>query len=153
MNLENGAPAPDFDLVDQHGQRFRLSACLSEKAVLLVFFPFAFSGVCSGELTGFRDHLGRFETAETTLMTISCDPMFSLRAMADRDGLFFPMLSDFWPHGAVASAYQVFDEQAGCPRRSSYVVDKAGRVRWSVHNASGQARDLAEQATQLAQAV
>ncbi len=153
MSLETGAAAPDFDLVDQHGQRFRLSSYLGEKAVLLVFFPFAFSGVCTGELTGFRDQLGQFETAETTLMTISCDPMFSLRAMADRDGLFFPMLSDFWPHGAVASAYRVFDEMVGCPRRSSYVVDKAGRVHWSVHNASGQARDLAEQSNQLAQAV
>ncbi|MDQ6934705.1 MAG: peroxiredoxin [Actinomycetota bacterium] len=153
MSLETGAAAPDFDLVDQHGQRIRLSSHRGEKAVLLVFFPFAFSGVCTGELTGFRDQLGKFESADTTLMTVSCDPMFSLRAMADRDGLFFPMLSDFWPHGAVASAYQVFDEMVGCPRRSSYVVDKAGRVCWSVHSASGQARDLAEHAAQLAQAV
>jgi peroxiredoxin len=76
--------------------------------------------------------------------------MFALRELADRDGLEFPLLSDFWPHGAVASAYGVFDEEKGCARRSTFVVDRAGVVRWAVHNAMPDARDLAEQQRVLA---
>ena len=74
------------------------------------------------------------------------------RAFADRDALFFPLLSDFWPHGRVASAYGVFDEASGCPTRSSFVVGKDGRIAWSVHSEMGEARDLDSQATHLAQA-
>ena len=59
------------------------------------------------------------------MLAISCDPIYSMRAFADQDGLNFPLLSDFWPHGEVSRAYDVFDELKGCPRRSSYVVDKA----------------------------
>ncbi|RZL67782.1 MAG: redoxin domain-containing protein, partial [Rhodococcus sp. (in: high G+C Gram-positive bacteria)] len=111
---------------------------------------FAFSGVCTGELNGFRDQLGDFETDTTTLLTVSCDPLYSLRAFVDRDGLFFPLLSDFWPHGAVASAYDVFDDAHGHPRRSSFVIGRDGRIAWSVHNPPGEARDLTEHAVQLA---
>ena len=147
--LEIGDAAPDFTLTDQHGQAVTLSSWAGRKAVLVVFFPYAFSGVCTGELTGIRDHLGDFETDDTTVLALSCDPVFTLRALADRDGLFFPLLSDFWPHGATASAYGVLDELSGAPRRSSFVVDKQGRVRWSVHNPTGTARDLGEHATAL----
>lgn len=150
MPLQLGEQAPDFALHDQHGVEFRLSSYLGKKAVLLVFYPFAFSGVCTGELTGFRDRLGDFETADSTLMAISCDPIYSQRAFADRDGIFFPLLTDYWPHGAVAKAYGVFDEIQGCPERSSFVIDKSGIVRWSVHNEMGEARDLDTQAVQLA---
>ena len=151
MPIEIGAAAPDFTLPDQYGQDVTLSKVLADKAVLLVFYPFAFSGVCTGELTGFRDNLGDFETDTTTLLTVSCDPMYALRAFADRDGLFFPLLSDYWPHGEVATAYDVFDAEHGHPRRSSYVIGRDGRVAWSIHNEPGAARDLGEQATQLSQ--
>lgn len=151
--LNLGDLAPDFTLRDQHGQSVTLSSFRGQKAVLLVFFPFAFSGVCTGELTGFRDKLGDFETDDTTLVAISCDPIYSIRAFADADALFFPMVSDFWPHGAVASAYDVFDELTGSPRRSSFVIDKHGKVAWAMHNALGEARDLAEQAEHLSRAV
>ncbi|MGH3333047.1 MAG: redoxin domain-containing protein, partial [Nocardioidaceae bacterium] len=60
----------------------------------------------------------------------------------DRDGLDFPLLSDFWPHGAVSADYGVFDEERGCSARSTFIVDKEGVVRWSVHNALPDARDL-----------
>lgn len=153
MPLQVGDRAPDFTLPDQHGQRFRLSAHAGSKAVLIVFYPFAFSGVCTGELTGFRDRLGDFETADTTLVAISCDPMYSQRALADRDGIFFPLLADFWPHGEVARAFGVFDDVHGSPLRSSFVVDKAGVIAWAVHNEMGEARDMDIQATQLASAV
>ena len=147
MTIKVGDPAPDFELVDQHRQAMSLSEHRGTKAVLLVFYPFAFSGVCTGELSGLRDRLGDFESDDATLMTISCDPVFTQRAFADRDGLFFPLLSDYWPHGAVTSAYGVFDETSGCPTRSSFLVDKDGIVRWTVHNELGTARDLDAHAT------
>jgi len=145
-----GERAPDFTLRDQHGADFRLSDHAGSKAVLLVFYPFAFSGVCTGELTGFRDRLGDFETEDTTLAAVSCDPLYSQRAFADRDGIFFPLLADYWPHGAVASAYGVFDEEQGCPTRSSFVIGKDGLIAWSMHNEPGEARDLDIQAAHLA---
>lgn len=147
-----GDRAPDFALRDQHGAEFQLSAYAGRKAVLLVFYPFAFSGVCTGELTGFRDRLGEFETDDSTLVAVSCDPLYSQRAFADRDGIFFPLLADYWPHGAVASAYGVFDDEQGCPTRSSFVIGKDGLIRWAVHNDIGEARDLDTHATQLASA-
>ena len=149
MGLPIGAAAPDFTLVDQHGSPFRLSDLRGSKAILLAFYPFAFSGVCTGELTGFRDNLGDFETETTTLAAISCDPIYSIRVLADRDALFFPLLSDFWPHGAVASAYDVFDSAKGAPTRSSYVVDRNGLITFALHNEPGEARDLAVQAAAL----
>ena len=149
MGLPIGAEAPDFTLVDQHGSPFRLSDLRGSKSILLAFYPFAFSGVCTGELTGFRDSLGDFETDTTTLAAISCDPIYSIRMLADRDALFFPLLSDFWPNGAVASAYDVFDASKGSPTRSSYVVDRNGRITFALHNEPGEARDLGVQAAAL----
>ena len=153
MTLAIGDPAPDFTLRDQHGQEITLSSHAAGKAALVVFYPFAFSGVCTGELTGLRDRLGDFETDDTTLVALSCDPMYAQRAVADRDGIFFPLLSDFWPHGVTAKAYGVLDEISGSPKRSSFIVDKAGKVAWTVHNATGEARDLDEHAARLADLV
>ena len=152
MTLQIGDSAPDFTLQDQHGQEVRLSSYAGRKAVLVVFYPFAFTGVCTGELTGFRDRLGDFDTDTTTLVGISCDSLFTQRAFADRDAIFFPLLSDFWPHGAVASAYGVFDEAVGCALRSSYVVGRDGRISWVLHSERGEPRDLDLQAARLKQA-
>ena len=150
--MEIGDVAPDFTLRDQHGQEVRLSSYAGTKAVLLVFYPFAFTGICTGELTEFRDRLEEFETDDTTLLAISCDSMYTQRAFADRDGIFFPLLSDFWPHGAVARAYGVFDEADGSAARSSFVIGKDGTVQWVLHSARGEARDLDLQATRLKEA-
>ena len=147
--LELGGPAPDFTLRDQFGQDVTLSSYRGTKAVALVFFPYAFSGVCTGEMAGIRERLADFLTFDSEVLGISCDPVYALRAFADADGLNFPLLSDFWPHGEVSRAYGVLDERSGAPRRSSYVVDKEGHVRWAVHNASSDARDLEEHLRQL----
>ena len=147
--LELGGLAPDFTLRDQFGQDVTLSSYRGQKAVVIFFYPYAFSGVCTGEMAGIRDRLAEFLTFDTEVLAISCDPVYSLRAFADQDGLNFPLLSDFWPHGEVARAYDVFDERKGCPRRSSYVVDKDGTVRWAVHNAMPEGRDLDEHLKQL----
>ena len=147
--LSLGEQAPDFTLRDQFGQDVTLSSFRGSKAVALFFYPYAFSGVCKGELAGIRDRLAEFLTFDTELLAISCDPVYSLRAFADADGLNFPLLSDFWPHGEVSRAYDVFDPVKGCPRRSSYVIDKDGDVRWAVHNAMPEGRDLDEHLAQL----
>ncbi len=151
--LRIGDPAPDFTLRDQFGQDVSLSSYRGTKAVAMLFYPYAFSGVCTGEMAGIRDRLADLMTFDTEVLSISCDPMFALRAFADADGLNFPLLSDFWPHGEVSRAYDVFDERNGCPRRSSYVVDREGAIRWAVHNAMPEGRDLDEHLRQLADAV
>ena len=151
MTLPVGSRAPDFTLRDQFGQDVSLASFRGAKSVALVFFPFAFSGVCTGELTGIRDRLSEFLTFDTEVLAISCDPVYSLRVFADTDRLNFTLLSDFWPHGEVARTFGVFDEAAGCAERSSYVIDTQGVVRWSVHNARPEARDLDEHLRQLQQ--
>ncbi|WP_017935039.1 peroxiredoxin [Nocardioides sp. Iso805N] len=151
--LQIGGPAPDFTLRDQFGQDVTLASYRGSKAVVIFFYPYAFSGVCTGEMAGIRDRLDEFMTFETETLAISCDPMFALRAFADADGLNFPLLSDFWPHGEVARAYGVLDERSGAPRRSSYVIDKQGRVRWAVHNANAEGRDLDEHLRELSAAL
>ena len=153
MTPEIGSLAPGFALKDQHGQVVRLADFAGDRNVALVFYPFAFSRVCTGELCAVRDSLPTFESDDVAVLAVSCDPMFTLRAFADADGLTFPLLSDFWPHGEVARAYEVFDETKGCPSRSSYVVDKQGMLRWAVHNAMPEGRDLDEHLRQLSAAV
>ena len=144
-----GDEAPDFTLRDQFGQDVRLSDFRGRKAVVLMFFPFAFTGVCTGELSGVRDRLDEFLTFDTEVLAISTDATYSLRVFADTDGLNFPLLSDFWPHGAVASSYGVFDAEIGVARRSSFVVDKAGVISWAVHHELPRARDLGEHLAHL----
>jgi mycoredoxin-dependent peroxiredoxin len=140
--LEVGAQAPDFELRDQHGQRVRLSTFRGSRAVVLVFFPSAFSPVCSSELATLREAAPELDRAGVELLTVSCDPMFTLRAFSDQERIEFRMLTDFWPHGAVSSAYGVFDRDFGCSKRSTFVVDRDGRVRWLVHNAMPDPRSV-----------
>ena len=147
--LQIGGPAPDFTLRDQFGADVTLSDFHGKKAVAIFFFPFAFSGVCTGEMSGLRDRLDEFVTFDTEVLAISCDAMFAMRQFADTDRLNFPVLSDFWPHGEVAKAYDVFNDGTGAPRRSSYIIDKSGVVRWAVHNANADGRDLDEHLRQL----
>ena len=137
-----GERAPGFTLRDQNGAPVSLADFRGRQHVLLVFYPWAFSGICTGELTEIRDDLGRFVTDDVQVLTISCDAMFSLRAYADRDGYFFPLLSDFWPHGEVARAYGVFDEASGVARRGTFLVDPDGIIRWAQDTPIGERRDF-----------
>ena len=148
-----GDEAPDFTLRDQFGQDVRLSDFRGRKAVAILFFPFAFTGVCTGEMSGVRDRLDEFLTFDTEVIGVSCDSVYALRSFAETEGLNFPLLSDWWPHGAVSRAYEVFDEGRGAPRRSSYIVDRDGRLAWSVHNANPDGRDLDEHLRELHAAV
>ena len=141
MTLRPGDPAPDFTLQDTHGTPVHL-ADLRGEPVLLVFYPFAFSGICTGELCELRDNIEDFEAAGVRLLAISTDPVFALKAWQQAEGFGFDLLSDFWPHGEVARAYGVLDEENGHALRGTFLVDADGVIRWSVVNGRGQRRDL-----------
>ncbi len=136
-----GDPAPDFTLPDTHGTPVHLGD-LRGGPVLVVFYPFAFSGICTGELCELRDNLEDFEASGVTLLAVSCDSVFAQKAWAEQEGFGFDLLSDFWPHGAVARAYGVLDEETGIALRGSFLVDADGVVRWSVVNPRGRRREL-----------
>lgn len=144
MTLVIGQAAPDFELVNQHGEKVSLASFKGEKNVVVLFYPFAFSGICTGELCALRDDLSPFQNESVQLLAISCDPMFSQRAFADHEGYTFPLLSDFWPHGAVSKSYGVFNEKLGRASRGTFVIDKAGIVRWQVINGGGEARNVGD---------
>ena len=144
-----GEAAPDFELLNQFGEPVRLSE-LRGRNVVLVFFPFAFSGICTGELCEIRDNLALFEGADAAVLGISVDSKFAQRAYAEKEGYAFDLLADFWPHGAVAEQYGVFDPDSGMARRGTFIIDAGGTVRYVVVNPRGQARDFTEYRSALA---
>jgi peroxiredoxin len=143
-----GSRAPDFSTRNQYGEQVRLSDFAGRRDVVLVFYPYAFSQVCTSELAALRDRPDLLAAAE--FLAISCDPMFTLRAYSDAQGLDFSLLTDFWPHGEIASSYGVFDADRGCALRGTFVVDRTGVVRWSVVNPIPEARNPDEYAAALA---
>jgi len=151
MAVEIGDMAPDFELKDQHGAPVRLSEMRGKKNVVLVFYPLAFSGVCSTELREMRDSFPEAEREDVEVLTISVDSVHVHRAWGDSEGYEFGLLSDFWPHGAVAKSYGVFDEERGLANRGTFIIDKSGVVQWKVVNAILQARDLAAYQKALAE--
>ena len=144
-----GEAAPDFELLNQFGEPVRLSE-LRGRNVVLVFFPFAFSGICTGELCEIRDNLALFEGADAAVLGISVDSKFAQRAYAEKEGYAFDLLADFWPHGAVAEQFGVFDPDSGMARRGTFIIDAGGTVRYVVVNPRGQARDFTEYRSALA---
>lgn len=144
-----GDPAPELVLPDSHGTPVSLVG-LRGTPVMLVFFPFAFSMTCTSELGELRDSIEEFEAVGVRLFGISCDARHALRAWSEEEGFGFDLLSDFWPHGAAARSYGVFDDASGMAVRGSFLVDADGIVRWRVINAPGQARELGEYRAALA---
>jgi peroxiredoxin len=150
MTLTIGTSAPDFTLMDQHGSPVTLSSFKGQKNVVILFYPFAFSGICTGELCALRDDLAAFQNDDVQLLAISCDPMYAQRAFAEQEGYKFPVLADFWPHGGAAKAYGVFDDARGCAVRGTFIVDKNGNLVWQIVNGLGDARNLVEYKSALA---
>lgn len=142
--VDVGDSAPDFTLKDNHGADVTLSSFRGSKNVVLMFYPLAFTGVCQGELCAVRDDLSRFQNDDVQVLAVSVDSIPTHSKWADEQGYEFPLLSDFWPHGAVASSYGVFNDAIGLATRGTYVIDKAGVIRWKVENAIPDARDQAE---------
>jgi peroxiredoxin len=137
--VDVGAKAPEFTLKDYNNQKVSLSSFLGQKPVLLVFYPFAFSGICTGELCRLRDDFSSFEGVQ--VLGVSVDTPYSLKVWAQQEGFQFPLLSDFWPHGEVAQAYGAFNEKAGMANRGTFLVDGTGVVRFAQVNHPGEARD------------
>lgn len=150
MAIEIGELAPDFTLKNQHGEEVTLSSFKGKKTVVLLFYPFSFTGICTGELCGIRDDLAAFQNDDVELLALSCDSQFTQRVFADQENYKFPLLSDFYPHGAVAAAYGIFDETRGCAVRGTFIIDKEGVVRWTIVNGLGDARNIAEYKAALA---
>jgi peroxiredoxin len=149
-SVDVGDAAPDFTLRDHHGQEQTLSARRATRNVLLVFYPFAFTGVCSGEMRELSDNIAAWDDLSTDVLAVSCDPVPSLRAFAENERLAIPLLSDFWPHGVVSSRYGAFDDSLGAAGRCTYVIDRAGTIRWTVRNAIPNARDITDYLKALA---
>ena len=140
MTVEVGSQAPDFTLNDYNKQPVQLSSFRGDKPVLVVFYPFAFSGTCTGELCQLRDELAVYTDAGVRVVAISTDPTFALKAFRDKEGFSFPLLSDFWPHGATAQAYGVFNDKAGMALRGTFLIDAEGTVTFAEVNSPGDAR-------------
>jgi peroxiredoxin len=141
MTIAVGAEAPDFTLKDQNNQEVQLSDFRGRKAVLLVFYPLAFTGTCQGEMAEIKDNLSEYANDFIQVLTVSVDSPYSHKVWAEREGFDFPLLADFWPHGAVASAYGVFNSEAGFANRGTFVIDKTGKVRYAHSQGPGEARD------------
>jgi len=142
MTISVGDTAPAFSLKNQFGETVTLSDYLGKSAVALVYFPLAFSGICTGELCELRDNITAFVDDDVQVIGISVDSHFAQRAFAEREGYDFPMLADFWPHGEVARAYGVFIEEAGIANRATFLIGKDGRVASTIVTEPGVARDL-----------
>ena len=140
--LQIGDMAPDFSLSNQFGEPISLSG-LRGAAVAIVFYPFAFSGICTGELCELRDNIADFAAAGVRLLAVSVDTKYTLRAYAKAEGYNFELLADFWPHGEVAQAYGTFDPVRGMAGRSTFLVTAQGRIADIFSTVTGQARPLA----------
>jgi peroxiredoxin (alkyl hydroperoxide reductase subunit C) len=142
--VQVGEEAPDFTLLDQNREEFHLGALRGQRAALLVFYPYAFTSVCTGELNRVREELDAFQNDAVQVATISCDSVYSQKVFSMREGFEFPLLSDFWPHGEVAKRYGVFNEKGGYADRGTFLVDRDGIVRFTERNSIGEGRDADE---------
>lgn len=144
MALEIGKEAPDFTLKNQFGEEVTLSDFRGKQNVVLVFFPMAFTGICTGEMCEIRDNKDVFVSDNVQVLGISCDTSASQKVFAEQENLDYPLLSDFWPHGAVSKMYDAWFEDRGFSLRGTFIIDKEGILRWSVVNSPGDARSTDE---------
>jgi peroxiredoxin len=142
MTFAIGSPAPSFALKNQFGETVALSDFTNKKTVVLVFFPLAFSGICTGELCELRDNFSMFNDADIELLGVSVDSHYTLRAFAEQEKYEFSLLADFWPHGGVAQEYGSFVAEAGIANRATFVIGKDGNIAGSFVTAPGEARSL-----------
>jgi peroxiredoxin len=149
LTLGIGEAAPSFTARNQHGELVTVSSLRGAPAVI-IFYPWAFSSICRDELAAVRDDHGSFVALGARVLAVSCDAIFTLRAYADTEGIGFDLLSDHWPHGAIARDYGVFDEEAGCARRGTFVLDSAGLIRWQQVNQINEPRGITAMLTATA---
>jgi peroxiredoxin (alkyl hydroperoxide reductase subunit C) len=126
--IEVGVTAPDFRLKGPGGQYVTLSEYAGKKNVVLVFYPLAFSGVCSHQLPALQRRLPELDALDAVVLGISVDSHFANTAFAERLGVSFPLLSDF--KRRTSEAYGVLIHEAGFAWRSMFVVNKAGKIAY-----------------------
>jgi peroxiredoxin len=140
MSLQAGDMAPDFTLFDTDKQTVTLSDLRGQNVVLL-FFPFAFTGTCTKELCGVRDDIGNYEALDARVLGISVDSLHALRRYKEDQNFNFTLLSDFNKEvcGTYGSQYETFgQDMKGVAKRSAFVIDKQGVIRYAevLENAS-----------------
>lgn len=140
MSAQIGDEAPDFELPNQFGEKVRLSSFRGQKNVVLIFFPKAFTGTCTAELCAIRDDLPDFVNDDVVTFGVSCDSPPALKVFAEEQGYDYDLLSDWWPHGETASAYEVFLPELGHARRATFIIDKEGIITGKVTSGLGDAR-------------
>ncbi len=128
MAVTIGAKAPEFTLPDQDKHPVSVSDLAGHKA-LIVFIPFPFTGICESELCTIRDHLAQLGDLDAKVVVVTTHAVPTNKRWADDNDFAFPVLSDYWPHGEVARAYDAFNEQLGCANRRTIVLDADGVVR------------------------
>jgi peroxiredoxin len=130
--VRTGDTAPEFDLEVAHGERVKLSDFRGRSNVLLVFHPFAFTAVCEEEARDLQENIQSFRNAQTEVVLVSCDPAPARQAWKRQLEAEYTFASDFWPHGAAARAYGVFNEATGAPHRGTFLIDRDGNIVWSL---------------------
>ncbi len=127
--LQPGTPVPEFRLQREDGESFTQDD-LKGRTTVLVFYPFAFSPVCTDQLNLYEEVLDQFSAQGATLYGVSCDSSWTQRAFKEKLGVTIEQLSDFEPKGAASAAFGVLHE-GGFPQRALVIVDPDGVVKWS----------------------
>jgi mycoredoxin-dependent peroxiredoxin len=149
MSVEIGSEAPDFTLRDENGEEFTLSS-LRGRNVVLIFYPLAFSGICTKELHSVSDLSDRYDDANAEVIGVSIDSPYVLKAFKRDENLKAKLLADFHPKGDVARRYGAYIDEAGMATRATFVIDKDGKVAHKVVTNPGEARDQQEYLEALA---
>ena len=150
MTAQTGAPAPAFELRSIDKTPVSSDTLRGHKS-LIVFIPFPFTGNCEAELCMIRDQRAALNDLDANVIAISCDTPIANGAWSKQNGFDFPLLSDFWPHGAVTQAYGAFNEMTGSANRVTFVLDAEGIVREVIKTESlGVVREFEEYTRALA---
>ena len=151
MPLEIGTLAPQFELIDQDRNPVSSEDLKGDKS-LVVFIPFPFSGLCEFELCTIRDRLAALNELDATVVVITVDTHFTNNKWSTENGFQFPVLSDYWPHGATAIAYDAFNEKVGAANRVTYILDEDAVVQKVIDSGSlGTPREFDEYVEALAE--
>jgi mycoredoxin-dependent peroxiredoxin len=143
MTVEIGKEAPDFELPDSENGKTKLSDYRGKKNVLLVFYPLAFSPICTSEFCALRDINADIQSGDTEVLGVSVDSRWTLKAWKEAERFPNKFVADFWPHGEVGRAYGVFDEKRGTTVRGTFLIDKRGILRWMEVSPTIEPRDQA----------
>jgi len=127
MSVAVGTAAPAFELLDQDRNSVSLES-LKGRKTLVVFIPFPFTGICDGEVCELRDRMATLNDFDVNVVVITAHAVPVTMKWATENGFEFPVLSDYWPHGATAQAYDVFNADRGVAYRATFLLDEQGTV-------------------------